>query len=98
MVRFELRYGTPRKPRTRQCVAPLLEIRQVRDSGGREHDRAVIETRITLGERDRVVEVTLSSRSDMKFRMLIGRSAMGNLVVDPGRSYLVGKRKTNRKS
>ena len=98
MVRFDLRYGTPRKPQTRECVAPLVEIRQVKDSGGHEHNRAVIRTRLAVGGDSRVIEMTLSSRSDMKFRMLIGRSAMENLLVDPGRSYLTGKRKNVRRS
>ena len=96
MVRFDLRYGTPRNPLIRECVAPLVEIRQVRDSGGHEHNRAVIRTRVTVGDVSSAVEVTLSSRSDMKFRMLIGRSAMTNLLVDPGRSYLTGKRKSTK--
>ena len=96
MVRFNLRYGTPRKPLTRECEAPLVELRQVRDSGGHEHNRAVIRTRVTVGNLSTEVEVTLSSRSDMKFRMLIGRSAMTDLLVDPGRSYLTGKRKSTK--
>jgi hypothetical protein len=38
-------------------------------------------------------EVTLTDRENMRFRMLLGRTAMRGLFrVDPGRSYLIGPR------
>ena len=93
LVRFVMRYGTASKPKTKECVTPLREVRYVRDSGGHEHVRAVIKTPVSIGRLTRSIEVTLSKRSDMKFRMLIGRSAMKNLLIDPEHSYLTGKRK-----
>ena len=36
--------------------------------------------------------VTLASRDEMGFRMLLGRQAMrGRFLIDPGRSYMAGK-------
>ncbi len=43
---------------------------------------------------DERAEVTLTNRDSMGFRMLIGRTTMkGHYLVDPGKSYQVGKRK-----
>lgn len=71
------------------CVADVIDEREVRDSGGHREIRPVIETLLRLGQETRPVEITLTSRDDMLFRMLIGRTALKGLaVVDPGRSYL----------
>lgn len=77
------------------CTADVIDEREVRDSGGHKELRPVIETPLKLGENTWPVEVTLTSRDDMLFRMLVGRTALkGRAVVDPGRSYLTrGKRR-----
>ena len=75
------------------CRAPLLDEREVRDSGGHSEFRYVIESRIKIGPTLLTAEITLTNRDNMGFRMLLGRTAMkGNYLVDPSRSYLVGKR------
>ena len=76
------------------CTAPILEQRLVRDSGGHEELRYVIETTMTLGEKTHSIEVTLTARDSMKFRVLLGRTAIQQgYIVDPSSSYLIGKRK-----
>ena len=81
-----------------QCEAPVKDRRTVRDSGGHEEQRFVIETLVTIGAQQQRVEVTLTDRDSMKFRVLLGRTAIrGNYVVDPGRSYIQGKRKKRQK-
>lgn len=73
------------------CEAPVLERRMVRDSGGHETERVVIVTSVVIGDQQVNAEITLTSRDDMLFRMLLGRTAMvGRFVVDPQRSYVVG--------
>ena len=54
----------------------------------------MIETPVLLDGKQWKVEISLASRENMSFRMLLGRSALrkGGLMVDPGRSYLTGKR------
>jgi hypothetical protein len=50
--------------------------------------RYVIETLIRIGEEQWPVELTLTNRDEMGFRMLVGRSAMSRrLIVDPARSF-----------
>lgn len=71
------------------CAAAVLDRRVVRDSGGHEEQRFVIETRVNLGDASWPIEVTLTDRDTMGFRMLLGRTAIrGRYLVDPGKSYL----------
>ena len=81
------------------CRAPIVDQRTVTDSGGHKEERWVIETLVTLGEHSWPIEMTLTSRDTMLFRMLLGREAIKNrALVEPARSYLVGKRKRRKKA
>jgi hypothetical protein len=76
------------------CIADVIDRRIVTDSGGHKEDRWVIETMLSIGSHQWPIEVTLSPRDNMMFRMLIGRTALKNrAIVDSARSYLVGKKK-----
>ncbi len=80
------------------CEAPVKDRRVVRDSGGHEEFRYVIETSVSIGRQRSLAEVTLTDRDTMKFRVLLGRTAIrSQYVVDPGRSYVQGRRKKRKK-
>jgi len=73
------------------CQYPIKDYREVSDSGGHKEKRYVIETNIQLAEMIWPVEVTLTNRDSMKFRMLLGRTAMHDFAVIPDKSYLFGR-------
>ena len=74
------------------CEAAIRDYRLVSDSGGHKEKRYVIESTIILGDDCWRIEMNLTDRDTMRFRMLLGRTAIYNkYVVDPQRSYLMGK-------
>jgi hypothetical protein len=74
------------------CEARVVDQRKVTDSGGHAERRYVIETLVAVGARQRSIELTLTNRDPMRFRVLLGRTALsGVYLIDPGRSYLAGE-------
>lgn len=73
------------------CQALLIDRRVVTDSGGHKEERYVIRTAIVLSGLKKRIELTLTNRETMKYRMLIGRAALKQFYIDPTQSYLAGK-------
>ena len=72
------------------CEAKVIDERIVRDSGGHEESRYVIESELRIGGESWPIEITLTNRENMAFRMLLGRTAIHNrIIVDPVESFLV---------
>lgn len=91
-VRFGIHPLQRREEPEFHCEADLIDRRLVADSGGHRELRYVIRTVLELGDRRKSIELTLTDRETMLFRMLIGRTALrGWARVDPARSYLSGK-------
>ena len=74
-----------------ECEAPLIEVRAVTDSGGHKEERYVVEATMVMGRLKKKIELTLTNRLSMKYRMLIGRSALRHFYIDPTQSFLLGK-------
>lgn len=93
-VRFDIHPKQNSTAEVIRCEAPVRDRRVVRDSGGHEELRYVISTQVAIGDCEHNVEVTLTDRDSMKFRVLLGRTAIAGLyLVDPARSFLRGRRK-----
>ena len=76
-----------------RCRAKLIEHRDITNSGGSTETRPVILTTMALGPNVLPIELTLTPRHDMRFRMLLGRHAIRRrFLVDAGRSYLMSRR------
>jgi ribosomal protein S6--L-glutamate ligase len=78
------------------CEAPLVDKRIVKSSSGFREERYVIQTNLEIGNAKWVIEMTLTNRDSMGFRMLLGREAMsGRVMVDPEQQYLLGQPTTD---
>ncbi|NEO58818.1 MAG: ATP-dependent zinc protease [Okeania sp. SIO3B5] len=88
-VKFKIH---PQQRDTNQTViaeAELIDERNVRSSSGQAELRPVILTEVNLMQKKWSVELTLTNRKLMGFRMLLGRQAVrGFFLINPGKSYL----------
>ncbi len=94
MVRFSIHPLQKREDIVKTCTAPVVDERVVSDSGGHREKRYVIETPVRLGKQEWPIEITLTNRDSMMFRMLLGRTALaGRFLVKSEASYLFGQPK-----
>ncbi|WP_424934057.1 30S ribosomal protein S6--L-glutamate ligase [Amaricoccus macauensis] len=88
-VRFMLQPNPDNPDLEITCSAPVIDRRYVTSSNGDSEQRYVISTHIKIADRTWPIEVTLTDRSSMAYRMLLGRSAIdSDMVVDPNRSFI----------
>jgi ribosomal protein S6--L-glutamate ligase len=92
-VRFKIHPLDKNRKFVKICEAPLIGKRSIVSSNGKSEMRPVIFTELMIGETAFETELTLTSRHNMNFRMLLGRKAMhaGRFTVDPAKSYLLGR-------
>jgi ribosomal protein S6--L-glutamate ligase len=90
-VRFDVHPVQHNRRISVRCKAELVGRRVIKSSSGDRQKRYVIKTPITLGGETWDIEVTLTNRDNMGYRMLIGREAMrGRYIVDPEQKFVFG--------
>ena len=86
-IRFEVLF--PGSKVQQVCEAVHVDVRGITSSNGETQLRYVIKTPLQIGDQTFRAEISLADRSDMRFPMLVGRSALRRrFVVDSGNSWL----------
>jgi ribosomal protein S6--L-glutamate ligase len=76
---------------TIRCESPVIDRRSVKSTNGISEMRYVIKSTLAIAESTWEIELTLTNRDSMGYRMLLGRQAMGGkMLVDPESSFLLG--------
>jgi hypothetical protein len=91
-IRFDIHPLQHNTDKIVSCVADILDLRWVSDSGGHREERFVISTPLIVGDTSWPIEITLTERDTMLFRMLLGRRAIRKkFMVNPARSFITTK-------
>ena len=92
-VKFNIHTTRNRKEISVPCKARVLEYRNIRSSNGQVERRPVIETTVELLDEVWTIELTLTNRDEMGFKMLLGREALKNrFLINPAKSYNCNKK------
>ncbi len=76
---------------TIHCESPVADKRKVKSTSGIVEVRYVIRTFLSIAQSSWEIEISLTNRDSMGYRMLLGRQAMsGKILVDPEESFLLG--------
>jgi hypothetical protein len=90
VVRFHVLTGPRAAPRRVEVVTPVVGHTVIRDTRARPERRPIVRTRVRCGPLDREIEISLTDRTGMNFRLLLGRLALeGEALVDPARGFRV---------
>jgi hypothetical protein len=88
-VSFEVVLRTSMPHRHVHVLAPISRVGRVRSSNGTVEDRFFVKTVLELGPVRAEIEVSLTSRGGMRYRMLLGRTALASgFLIDPARKYV----------
>jgi hypothetical protein len=89
IVKFKIHPLQDNKEYYVECQADVIDERNVTDSGGHKEHRLVIKTMAEIGDKKYPIEITLTDRDTMLFKMLLGRTSLKPyFIVDPAKSYL----------
>ncbi len=76
-----------------KAKAKVIDERYIMSSNGHKELRYVIQTDLILGTAVIPIELTLSNRDPLRFRMLLGRDALSiSSIIDPAKKNCLGKK------
>ncbi len=87
-VRFKTAPYKRHPKQTVECQCVIVDYRKITSSNGQTQLRYVIRTPITIGNQTWDIDITLADRKKMRYKMLLGREAMKNIIVSPHESYI----------
>jgi len=91
-VRYEVHPIQNEGKTTIYCESPVMDKRKVKSSSGYGEIRYVIKTVLAIAKSSWEIEITLTNRDSMGYRMLLGRQAMaGKMMVDPEAAFQLGE-------
>ncbi len=91
-VRFEVHPWQRSEQDAVMVEAPLIDRRSIKSSTADVQNRPVVSASVLIAGVAADIEITLTNRDEMGFRMLLGREAIREqFLVHPGRSYLGGR-------
>lgn len=89
IVRFHVLTGRRDAPKRVEVVTDVVGHAIVRDTRARPEQRPIVRTRVTCGPLEVIADISLTDRTGMNFRLLLGRRALtGQALVDPAGSFL----------
>ena len=72
---------------------PVLRTVIVSNTGGMREERPLVETAVRIGPIHKRIRITITNRSSMRYRMILGREALAHdFLVDVSRKYLLRNR------
>ena len=97
-VRFDIHPLQKNKRLVRSCISRVIDRRMVSDSSGKKEKRIVIKSDLKIGDKKIRIELSLTNRDNMSFRMLLGREAImqAKMIVDISKSFVQGKLKKSK--
>ena len=89
-VRFDVVLSRRKPDKCVRVEADLVRFTRVRSSTGHQQERFVVATRMRIGDIRRKIELSLVSRKQMLCRMLLGRTALSDFLIDVNVKHLHG--------
>lgn len=69
--------------------ARVHKMKKIRSSNGQVEERIIIKQKVQFSGKERVIELSLSNRSKMRYPVLLGRKFLsGRFIVDVSKKYL----------
>ena len=97
-VKFNVVLSKRTRARKVSLIAPLSRVAKVKASPIHDEERFFVKTKMKLGKVKKEIELNLINRSNMVYRMLIGRTALkGDFLVDVARTHILSHPKKKRK-